>query len=153
MIYPPQQTQLPPASLDELVGAGEHGRHCGFGSATVEAPNGCEVASNRLASITKFATMLTTDIRNGANRRVSATGARAISISRPSERYLTSGVDARCPAIGSYPAEHTTTGPAYPFSAVTLSMRLNASLRSYAWGPSKLGSGGCPAAWCKLSLA
>src|SRR4029450_1746276 len=76
-------TELRPASLDELVGAGEHGRHCGFGSATVEAPNGCEVASNRLASITKFATMLTTDIRNGANRRVSATGARAISISRP----------------------------------------------------------------------
>jgi len=63
----------PPHSM-RLVGAGEHGRHCGFGSATVEAPDGCEVASNRLASITKFATMLTTDIRNGANRRVSATG-------------------------------------------------------------------------------
>jgi uncharacterized protein YciW len=39
---------------------GERGRHCGLGSG-VEAPDGCEVASNRLASITKFATMLTTD--------------------------------------------------------------------------------------------
>ena len=30
-----------------------------------------------------------------------ASGASAISISRPSERYLTSGIFARCPAIGS----------------------------------------------------
>jgi ABC-type uncharacterized transport system substrate-binding protein len=88
-------------SFDHLVGAGEQRRHCGFGSATVEAPTGCTVTSNRLASITKFAIMLTTDTRNGASSRVPATGASVISISRPSERYLTSGVDARWPAIGS----------------------------------------------------
>jgi hypothetical protein len=78
----------------------EH-RYCAFGSATVEAPTGCAVTSNRLASITMFASMLNTDTRNGASRRVPATGASDISISRPPERYLTSGVDARWPAIGS----------------------------------------------------
>ena len=39
-------------------------RHCAFGSATAESNAGA-VASNRLASIIKFASMLTTDIRNG----------------------------------------------------------------------------------------
>ena len=76
-------------------------RHCPFGSATVEASSGREVVSNRLASITIFASMLTTDSRNGASRRVPATGASAISISRPSERYLTRVFDALWPAIGS----------------------------------------------------
>jgi hypothetical protein len=83
--------------------------HCAFGSATVEAPGGCEVASNRLASITRLASTLTTDTRNGNSMRVPAIGASATSISRPSERYLMSGVDARWPAIGSYLTEHTTT--------------------------------------------
>src|SRR5215831_13521534 len=59
------------------------------------------IASNRLASTIKFASVLTTDSRNGANRRVPAIGASAISISRPSERYLTSKIFARWPAIGS----------------------------------------------------
>src|SRR5205814_187201 len=104
--------------------------HCPFGSASVEVPGGCEVASNRLASITKLASMLTTETRNGNSMRVPAIGARATSISRPSERYLMSGVDARWPAIGSYRAEHTATGPAYPLSAATWSVCLNASLRS-----------------------
>src|SRR5262249_46422131 len=61
---------------------------------------GAIIASNRLASTIKFASVLTTDSRNGANRRVPAIGASAISISRPSERYLTSGTFARWPAIG-----------------------------------------------------
>jgi len=60
--------------------------HCAFGSATVEASNGLAVASNRLASMTKFASMLTTDSRNGASRRVPATGASATSISRAGSR-------------------------------------------------------------------
>jgi hypothetical protein len=44
--------------------------HCPFGSASVEVPGGCEVASNRLASITKLASMLTTETRNGNSMRV-----------------------------------------------------------------------------------
>src|SRR5213078_2006829 len=84
--------------------------------AGLPAGAGAIIVSNRLAAIIKFASVLTTDSRNGANRRVPATGASAISISRPSERYLTSGIFARWPAIGSYLTEHTTTGPAYPFS-------------------------------------
>jgi hypothetical protein len=75
--------------------------HRAFGSATGEASCGGAVVSSRLASIVKFASMLTTDSWNGASRRVPAIGASAISISRPSERYLTSGIDARWPAIGS----------------------------------------------------
>jgi hypothetical protein len=75
--------------------------HCAFGSATVEASDGCTVTSNWLASITRFASALSTNILNGASSRVPATGASAISISRPSERYLISGVDGRWPAIGS----------------------------------------------------
>src|SRR5215470_8992278 len=75
-------------------------RHRAFGSATVEAPSGRVVASNWLASITKVASMITTVTRNGASRRVPTSGASAISISRPSERYLTSRVDGRWPAIG-----------------------------------------------------
>src|SRR5256885_2754130 len=71
--------------------------HCALGSATVEAPSGCEVASNRLASISRLASMLITDTRKGASRRSPVTGASAISISRPSERYLISGVAARWP--------------------------------------------------------
>src|SRR6516165_11525460 len=67
--------------------------HCAFGSAIVEASCGCAVTSNWLASITRFASALSTNILNGASSRVPATGASAISISRPSERYLTSGVD------------------------------------------------------------
>ena len=51
----------------------------------MELPIGCAVASNRVASITKFATMLRMDTRNGASRSVPATVARAISILRPSE--------------------------------------------------------------------
>src|SRR5262245_47508026 len=62
---------------------------------------GATIVSNRLASIVKFASMLTTDSLNGASKRVPAIGASAISISRFSERYLTSGIDARWPAIGS----------------------------------------------------
>src|SRR5262245_19556129 len=80
--------------------------------AGVPAGAGAIIASNRMASIIKFASVLTTDSRNGANRRVPVIGASAISISRPSERYLTSGIFARWPAIGSYHTEHTTTGPA-----------------------------------------
>src|SRR5258708_16495671 len=76
-------------------------RHCALGSATVDASSSCAVASNWLASITRFASTLTTNILNGTSSRVPATGASVISISRPSERYLTSGVDARWPAIGS----------------------------------------------------
>jgi hypothetical protein len=68
---------------------------------TFEASCGCAVTSNRLASITRFASALSTSILNGASSRVPATGASAISISRPSERYLISGVDGRWPAIGS----------------------------------------------------
>ena len=75
--------------------------HCAFKSATVEASNGLAVASNRLASMTKFASMLTTDSRNGASRRVPATGASATSISRPSERYLTRAFDEIWPTMGS----------------------------------------------------
>ena len=48
----------------------------------MEASSGRAVASNRLASITKFASMLTTDSRNGASRRVPATGASVISDGR-----------------------------------------------------------------------
>ena len=87
------------AALAEARRAGHH--HCAFGSETVEPPSCCAVVSNRLASMTKFASMLTTDSPNGASRRVPPTGASAISISRPSERYLTRAVDARWPAIGS----------------------------------------------------
>ena len=69
--------------------------------AGVPAGAGAIIVSNRMASIIKFASVLTTDSRNGANRRVPVIGASAISISRPSERYLTSGIFARWPAIGS----------------------------------------------------
>ena len=63
------------------------GAHCAFGLV-----NGASVrafASNRLASITKFASVLPIDKRKGASQRVPAIGASAISISRPSETYLT----------------------------------------------------------------
>jgi hypothetical protein len=60
--------------------------HCVFGLATVEAPSGCAAGSNRLASITKFASMRITDTRNGTRKCAPATGASAISISRRSER-------------------------------------------------------------------
>jgi hypothetical protein len=57
-------------SFGEQTDRTGNNRHCAFGSATVEAPTGCAVASNRLASITMFASMLNTDTRNGASRRV-----------------------------------------------------------------------------------
>src|SRR5437764_5058209 len=63
----------------------------------VPAGAGAIIVSNRLASIIKFASVLTTNSRNGANRRVPVIGASAIWISRPSERYLTSGIFARWP--------------------------------------------------------
>src|SRR3954463_8854512 len=61
---------------------------------------GAIIVSNRLASIVKIASVLNTERQNGAKRRVPGIGASAISISRPSERYLTSGIDA-WPAIVS----------------------------------------------------
>jgi hypothetical protein len=66
-------------------------RHCAaFASETVEAPSGRAVASNRLASITRFANMITTDTRNGASRRVPATGARVRLSLRAASLYYCS---------------------------------------------------------------
>ena len=56
---------------------------------------GAVIVSNRLASIVKFASMLTTDSRNGASKRVPAIGASAISISRSSAKTNTHFLRAR----------------------------------------------------------
>jgi hypothetical protein len=75
--------------------------HCDLGSATVAASKGAAAASNWFASIKTFPSMLVTDSRKGASRRVPRIGASATSISLPSERYLTKLLDGLWPAIGS----------------------------------------------------
>jgi len=76
--------------------------YCGAGSAASGRVGfGCRLASNRLAVMMRFATMLATNKRTGASTGVPETGASAISISRPSDRYLASGVEPPWPAMGS----------------------------------------------------
>ena len=72
-----------------------------LGQQPLEHRQAAAVASNRLASITTFPSIFETESRNGASRRVLPTGASVISISRPSERYLTRVLVAKWPTIGS----------------------------------------------------
>src|SRR5262249_9838256 len=68
--------------------------------------------SNRLACTTRLPSMLVTARRNGASTRVPGIGASASSMSRPSDRNLTSGLEVRWPAIGWNVTAQTTAGPA-----------------------------------------
>src|SRR5205085_4264481 len=66
---------------------------------------------NCVACSTAGPSSVGTYMRNAASTRVPAIGAKEISISRCSIRYLIAYRAGRCPAIGRYVTLQTTTGP------------------------------------------